>query len=161
MRVLNEQLYPYHIQPVQALQPADPQHRRAFSQKLLQQDAADPDFLSWVLVTDEACFTWNGILNSLNIHIWSGENLHSIQYSLFQHQFTVSLGRNNWRSHTVQATASTIRCLLFTFFNRRTASTTGGCTIGNVTNCVVYAWWSSCSFCPWCEAVSGPSLPDR
>jgi hypothetical protein len=30
---------------------------------------------------------------------------------------------------------------------------TGGCTIGNVTNCVAYAWWSSCSFYLWRKAV--------
>jgi hypothetical protein len=45
-RVLNEQLYPYHVQPIQALQSADPQHQRAFSHWLLQQYLADPNFLS-------------------------------------------------------------------------------------------------------------------
>jgi hypothetical protein len=67
--MLNGQLlYPYHVQPVQALQPADSQHQRVFSQCLLQQDAANPNFLSQVMDMDEACFKRNFILNSHNMH---------------------------------------------------------------------------------------------
>jgi hypothetical protein len=76
VRVLHDQLlYPFHVQHVQDLQPPpDYEHRRAFCEWLLQQDAAYPTFLSRMLVMDEACFTWNGILNTRNQHTWTDEN---------------------------------------------------------------------------------------
>lgn len=46
------------------------------------------NFLSQVLVTDEACFAWNGILDS-DMHMWSDKNLHLVRETHFQHQFTV------------------------------------------------------------------------
>jgi hypothetical protein len=40
-------------------------------------------------------------------------------------------------------------------FSNRTAT---GCTIGNVTNYLVYQWWSSWSFYPWHKTVCGHLL---
>jgi hypothetical protein len=62
-RTFHEQLYPNHVQFVQTLQLKDLHHQTAFSQPLSQQDAADQNFLSHVLIMNEACFTkW--IMNS-------------------------------------------------------------------------------------------------
>jgi hypothetical protein len=72
-------------------QPADPQHRRVFSQRLQQKDRADPNFLSQILFMDEACFTRIGILDSHNMHMRSDENPHSVQETHLQHQFSVNV----------------------------------------------------------------------
>jgi hypothetical protein len=79
---------PISINTVQGPQPADPQHRRATFQWMVQQDLTDPNFLSRVPVTDEAYFTRNFILNSHNMF---DENLHSVQETRFQHQFTINI----------------------------------------------------------------------
>jgi hypothetical protein len=70
------------------LQAAHPQHRTAFSQWLLQQNAADSNFISQVLVMDEAYFRRTGILNSLtcthvliNIAFNSGSTLPALVYN--------------------------------------------------------------------------------
>jgi hypothetical protein len=85
-------VYLYHIQPVKSLQLADPQYQRAFTQWLLQQDSADPYFLSQVLLTDEVSFMQNDVLNGHNMPTWSDENPYSIQETHFQYHFTV----NTW-----------------------------------------------------------------
>ncbi|KAJ4426295.1 hypothetical protein ANN_27108 [Periplaneta americana] len=57
-RLLKEyQLYPYHLQRVQALSPADYPARVRFCQWFLQQCGVNPNFPALVLFTDEAQFT--------------------------------------------------------------------------------------------------------
>ncbi|CAH1957620.1 unnamed protein product [Acanthoscelides obtectus] len=74
-RVLHEQqLYPYHFQKVQGLSAADYHRRVQFCLWLLHQIAAQPNFLRYVLWTDEASFTRDGIFNSRNGHVWDKEN---------------------------------------------------------------------------------------
>lgn len=54
-RTLNEQgLYPYHIQRVQALKPADLPRRVRFCDWLLQKNREVPQFVGKLLSTDEA-----------------------------------------------------------------------------------------------------------
>lgn len=56
-RILHEeQLYPYHTQRVQALQPEDYPQRIQFCEWVLEQEAINPEFLSDVLATDESKF---------------------------------------------------------------------------------------------------------
>jgi hypothetical protein len=59
---------------------------------------------------------------------------------------------------TLEATASTLRGFLFTFFNRIIISVTGGCKIGYSTDYVVDAWWNFCSIYLRCKAIFGLSL---
>jgi hypothetical protein len=65
------------VQTVQALKPADPQHQRAFSQWMLQQDAADPNFLanSWSQMkhASHGMVFWRAIICKHD------QNPHSIQ----------------------------------------------------------------------------------
>jgi hypothetical protein len=98
VRVLHDQLLcPFHVQHIQAQQPPlDYERREAFCEWLLQRDAASPPFLSRLLLMDEACFTWNGILNTRNQHTQADENPHSFQETRFQ--CNKCLGGNNWRS---------------------------------------------------------------
>ncbi|CAH1988414.1 unnamed protein product [Acanthoscelides obtectus] len=65
-RVLrNDHRRPYHLQPVQGLQPGAENEESHF-------------FLSNVLWSDESCFTRRGVVNFHNQHIWSHENPHAI-----------------------------------------------------------------------------------
>ena len=65
---LKEQdLHPYHVQKVQALEPAD--FRR---------------HVVCILFTDEAGFTRNTVFNSHNTHFWSDENPYARQEVRFQ-----------------------------------------------------------------------------
>ncbi|KAJ4438109.1 hypothetical protein ANN_14048 [Periplaneta americana] len=69
-RLLKEyQLYPYHLQRVQALSPADYPARVRFCQWFLQQCGVNPNFPALVLFTDEAQFTRDGITNFHNQHV--------------------------------------------------------------------------------------------
>ncbi|KAJ4451677.1 hypothetical protein ANN_03147 [Periplaneta americana] len=68
------QLYPYHLQRVQALSPADYPARVRFCQWFLQQCGVNPNFPALVLFTDEAQFTRDGITNFHNQHVRAYEN---------------------------------------------------------------------------------------
>lgn len=91
-KILRENLlYPYHIQRVQALNDADYPARVNFCQWLLQQTAQDPHFPCKILMTDECCFTRNGIINFHNTHVWADENPHAIRRHNFQHRFSINV----------------------------------------------------------------------
>lgn len=85
------QLYPFHVQRVHALQPEDHPRRVLFSEWLLQQHENNPNFLTKILVTDEASFTRNGINNFRNTHVWSLENPHAVRRTNFQQRFSVNV----------------------------------------------------------------------
>ena len=65
-----EDLYPYHDQRVQRLEPGDHAQRL----DLCRWITARPELLSVILFIDEASFTRDGINNSRNVHKWSHEN---------------------------------------------------------------------------------------
>ena len=91
-RVLHEQqLHPYHPQRVHALLLTDFAPRVALCQWLLQQWIDRPDYLQFVLFTDEASFTRDGISNSRNNHVWDEENPHAIVESHHQQRFAVNI----------------------------------------------------------------------
>lgn len=85
------QLHPFHVQRVQALQPQDHPRRVQFCEWLLQQHENDQNFTRKILVMDEASFTRNGINNFRNTHVWSVENPHAIKRTNFQHRFSVNV----------------------------------------------------------------------
>ncbi|CAH1982818.1 unnamed protein product [Acanthoscelides obtectus] len=74
----NDHRRPYHLQPVQGLQPGDGERRITFCQWILDRTDNNREFLSNVLWTDESCFTRRGVVNFHNHHIWSHENPHAI-----------------------------------------------------------------------------------
>lgn len=84
-------LYPYHLQKVQGLTVADYPLRLQFCEWLLNRTNREADFANSILVTDECCFTRNGVLNFHNTHVWSDENPHVIRQGSFQQRFSVNL----------------------------------------------------------------------
>ncbi|KAJ4425767.1 hypothetical protein ANN_27390, partial [Periplaneta americana] len=91
-RLLKEyQLYPYHLQHVQALSPADYPARVRFSQWFLQQCGVNPNFPALVLFTDEAQFTRDGITNFHNQHVWAYENPRATVPSHHQVRFSLNM----------------------------------------------------------------------
>jgi hypothetical protein len=91
-RVLHRQLlYPYHLQRVQGLGPADFPAIETFCQWFVHQCALKPFLVSSVLFTDEAAFTRNGIINFYNNHVWAEENPHAVVQSRHQQQFSINV----------------------------------------------------------------------
>lgn len=91
-RTLREnQLYPFHVQRVQALQPEDHPLRLQFCRWFLRKHIEIPNFSSIVLATDEATFTRNGISNCHNSHIWAVENPRAVRRNHFQYRFSINV----------------------------------------------------------------------
>ncbi|KAJ4435156.1 hypothetical protein ANN_23732 [Periplaneta americana] len=91
-RLLKEyQLYPYHLQRVQALSPADYPARVRFCQWFLQQCGVNPNFPALVLFTDEAQCTRDGITNFHNQHVWAYENPRATVPSHHQVRFSLNM----------------------------------------------------------------------
>lgn len=85
-----ERLRPYHIQRVQALEEQDCPPRREFSEWFLLQ-SAHHDFVNKILVTDEACFTRDGVTNFHNMHTWSVLNPRQVVATHSQRRFSVNV----------------------------------------------------------------------
>jgi len=70
-RTLHEEdLYPYHDQRVQNLEPGD----NAQCMDLCHWIKVHPELLSIILLSDEASFTRDGVNNLQNVHTWSHHN---------------------------------------------------------------------------------------
>lgn len=86
-----ERLHPFHLQPVQSLQPQDHAARLQYCQWFLHQSADNPAFCSTVLFTDEASFTRRGVFNFHNEHVWAYVNPHVVRETHFQHEFSLNI----------------------------------------------------------------------
>jgi hypothetical protein len=92
LRILHsQQLYPYHIQRVQALLPGDNERRIEMCAWFQDKMRNNEDFLPKVLFTDEASFTRDGINNFHNNHVWADENPHATFESRHQQRFSVNV----------------------------------------------------------------------
>lgn len=80
-------LYPFHHQPVQHLHPGDDAHRLQFCHWL----SHNRELLPYILFTDEATFTRNGINNTRNCHNWAQDNPHATVQKNFQTRFSVNV----------------------------------------------------------------------
>lgn len=90
--VLHEQLlHPYRLQKVQELGLNDFIPRVEFCQWFLDRCREEPQFPKYVLFTDEAVFTKEGIFNSHNSHVWAEENPHGVHIRGYQHRFSVNM----------------------------------------------------------------------
>lgn len=91
-RILHEQqLYPFHIQRVQALTAPDYGSRMVFCRFMLRKVAENVNFAANILFTDEAIFTNNGVINFHNNHVWADENPHAVVQSRHQHRFSLNV----------------------------------------------------------------------
>ena len=52
---------------------------------------AHPELLSVILFSDGASFTWDGVNNLRNVHMWSHDNPHETSVTKFQRRFTVNV----------------------------------------------------------------------
>ena len=87
-RTLHEEdLYPYHDQRVQHLEPGDHAQRM----DLCNWIKAHPELLSITLFSDEASFTRDGVNNSRNVPTWSHDNPHETSVTKLQRRFTVNV----------------------------------------------------------------------
>lgn len=91
-RILKEQqLYPFHLQKVQNLLPADFPRRLDFCTWMRDKFRENDQFFRKILFTDEACFTRDGLFNSHNMHIWDEENPHQTFNRSYQHRFSLNV----------------------------------------------------------------------
>jgi len=86
-RTLHEEdLYPYHDQRVH-LEPGDHAQCMDFCHWI----KVHPELLSIILFSDEAAFTWDGVNNLRNVHMWSHDNPHETSVTNFQRRFLVNV----------------------------------------------------------------------
>lgn len=67
-------LYPYKLQSLHELQPADTTMRKSFAVWAMARIENDPQWLFNVFWTDEAHFTLHGDVNTQDTHIWATTN---------------------------------------------------------------------------------------
>lgn len=91
-RILRDQNYhPFHFQRVQGLTAPDYQFRIRFCNWLLQKHTENPNFPSYIIFSDEATFTREGVHNYHNCHYWSQVNPHVVVRGSFQHRFSINV----------------------------------------------------------------------
>jgi len=94
-RILHQELhlYPYKIQLVHQLKRGDKAQRLAFCHWLLSSCETDPLFLQNLIMSDEAKFHLDGVVNKANCRVWSTENPHvSVERVQFAPSITVWCG---------------------------------------------------------------------
>lgn len=85
-------LYPYHLQRVQALYQNDRENRINFCRWFMNQRGYHGENFSWnILYTDESQFTRNGINNFHNTHVYAYENPHAIIEGRHQIRFSLNV----------------------------------------------------------------------
>ena len=75
-RILRHDLQwrPYKSRRVHKLQDGDTMFRRAYCRNMLQILSTKPDFLNYILWTDECFFRLDGVANTNNMIFWASEN---------------------------------------------------------------------------------------
>jgi len=81
-------LYHFHLQMVQRLEEGDEARRLDLCWWLI----ANCQLIPFILFTDEASFTHDGINNTHNSHRWTDKNPHAIVERNSQHCFSVNVG---------------------------------------------------------------------
>jgi hypothetical protein len=83
-------LYPYKVQLLHQLLPADSVHRVTFSEWFVNKCREENDFVQYLITSDEAHFHLSGYVNKQNFRFWGKENpqvlhetpLHSIKVTV-------------------------------------------------------------------------------
>lgn len=83
----NNNLYPYHLQKIQHLQPGDNDHRLEYCNWLVNHR----QLFKYILFTDESQFTRDGINNLRNQHSWAEVNPHATIARNFQYRFSINV----------------------------------------------------------------------
>jgi hypothetical protein len=69
----------------------DHARRRTFCQWMIGKINTQPNFLNYLLTTDESGFTREGIFNVHNTHLWAQENPHAVREHNFQQEFSLNV----------------------------------------------------------------------
>nr|CAI5818484.1 unnamed protein product [Callosobruchus analis] len=85
-----QQLHPYHLQPIQALLPPDYAARVHFCEIIRHKRQEDLYFTSRILFTDDA-FTRSGVTNLHNRHVYADVNPQAIVERHFQHELRINV----------------------------------------------------------------------
>lgn len=92
LRILYRHKYhPYHISLHQELHGDDFHNRVVFCEWALQQMQTNPNFIAYVLFSDESTFTNYGDVNRHNMHYWSLENPHWLRQVEHQRPWSVNV----------------------------------------------------------------------
>lgn len=113
-----QQLYPFHFQRVQALNPTDFPRRREYCHLFLNNVTQNDSFLKSVLFTDECSFSRDGMFNTHNLHYWADENPHVTWPHAYQQRFSVNiwcgvLGNHLLGPHVFEGTLTGVKYLEF------------------------------------------------
>ena len=140
-----QQLYLFHPQKVQVLQPADFANRIAFCQWYFERCAIEPEVGRFIL------FTLDEILNSHNQNVWADVNQKESIVRHHQESFCHNLGRNCWWSFdwADYATIESQRCPISTVPAVHIAWVDPRCFPWHPESPVIPAWWRNPSFFSW------------
>jgi hypothetical protein len=72
---------------MQHVQPGDPARCMDFCNRLNE----DRHLYRYILFSDKAQFTWDGINNTCNSHVWAELNPHPSMETNFQYRFSINL----------------------------------------------------------------------
>lgn len=75
----------------QHLYPDDGDRRVVFCDWLLQNHRINPNFINFILFSDESRFTNNGMFNKQNTRYWATQNQHAMREGNFQERFGVNV----------------------------------------------------------------------
>lgn len=89
--IRKHKFHPYHIKLAQELDEGDFQNRLNFCQWAVDKSAEQPEFLNFVLFTDEATFHKNGYVNRHNFHYYDTQNPHIIRPANFQNRWSLNV----------------------------------------------------------------------
>lgn len=93
--------HPYHYRRTQELIPSDFAPRRNFCEWYLRQLEENPNYVNYVLWTDEATFTRSGLSNMHNDHVWARVNPHASRQGRFQHQWRLNVWAGLYDGHVI------------------------------------------------------------
>ncbi|GFX05586.1 uncharacterized protein TNCV_3434901 [Trichonephila clavipes] len=83
--------YPYRPVLTQELMSGDQERHFDFCNFMLNTLDENPDFFNEVLWSDECQFSWQGTINTQNMHYWSLENPHLIRLNHHQVRWSVNV----------------------------------------------------------------------
>jgi hypothetical protein len=87
----NNKFHAYHIQLHQELNENDFNRRILFCQWMISKLDHEPNFLQYVLFSDEATFHNNGFVNRHNFHYYDNTNPHFTRFIDHQHRWSLNV----------------------------------------------------------------------
>jgi hypothetical protein len=153
-------MYPYHIQRVQHLEPADMCSRL----DLCRWINSNPRVIRNVSFTDEAHLTRNGVNNTRISHLWGRDNPHRTIESNYQHRFSVNVWCGVIGDQLIGPYIFPQRLISAIYANLlrdELPAHLRECSSTNTTTDVPSAWWSAVSFSQVVRQYADHKFPNR